>query len=54
MEHIWELTTESPEQTEAFGEKLAAQLKGGEVIACLEGWEWEKQPLSSAWPEGWE
>ena len=37
MEHIWELTTESPEQTEAFGEKLAAQLKGGEVIALFGG-----------------
>ena len=37
MEHIWELTTESPEQTEACGEKLAAQLKGGEVIALFGG-----------------
>ena len=37
MRHVWELTTCSTEETEAFGEKLAVQLKGGEVLALFGG-----------------
>lgn len=37
MKRIFEYKSESPHQTEAFGERIAARLHGGEIIALYGG-----------------